>query len=173
MATNEPRGSGEPVSVLFVCMGSICRSPMAEAMFLHHIRADGHQDRFRVDSAGTGDWHAGEPADPRMRAAARARGIAVESIARGITPADLDRFDLLVCMDRANRDGVLAIGGDPARVSLLLEWDAEADVEEVPDPYYGGDEGFIRVLELVDRATRRLLERLVRERLGGGPGALA
>ena len=157
-------------SLLFVCLGNICRSPLAEGLFVHLARERGVLERFRVDSAGTGGWHAGEPADGRMRAVAARRGVELTSRARRVEPRSdfpgaggAGGFDLIVAMDLSNRDDLLDAGAPAERVSLLRSWDPtlagrpERDLE-VPDPYYGGPEGFERVFEMVERACAGLLD---------------
>ena len=146
--------------ILFVCMGNICRSPLAEGVFRHLLRQRGLEDKYAVDSAGTGGWHAGEPADQRMQATAARYGVALESRARQISKTDFDQFDLILCADAENRENVLRLGGSPERVRLLLEFDSQAPVREVPDPYYGGQDGFDQVYELVRQACEGLLDRL-------------
>ncbi|WP_216904983.1 low molecular weight protein-tyrosine-phosphatase [Synechococcus sp. CCY 9618] len=157
-----PGGNGErPISVLFVCLGNICRSPAAEGVFLHLIGREGLGPAFLVDSAGTGDWHVGRPADPRMRHAAAQRGIELPSRARQITADDLTRFDHVLTMDRQNLRAVRALtrpGQTTARVGPLTSHCRRFSVEEVPDPYYGGEEGFDRVLDLLEDACAGLLE---------------
>lgn len=153
-----------PTSLLFICLGNICRSPLAEGIFLHHVNRRGVADRFDVDSAGTGGWHAGERADPRARAVAEAHGIVLPSRARQVERRDFERFDRLVCMDRENRRALLAMGAPAERTSLLLSFDPDAGVDEVPDPYYGGDAGFSEVFDLVHRATERLLDALLADK---------
>ena len=150
--------------LLFVCMGNICRSPTAEGVMMHVLREAGLDGRVEVDSAGTGAWHVGDSADPRARAAAARRGIALQSIARQVTPEDLDSFDLVLAADAENQRELLRLaGGDPgrrAKVGRVREFD-EASVRagqlDVPDPYYGGVDGFDEVLDIVDAACRGLL----------------
>lgn len=152
-----------PVRVLFVCLGNICRSPAAEGVFLHLIGREGLEPSFQVDSAGTGHWHVGRPADPRMRAAAARRGIVLPSIARQITPADLSRFDHVLTMDRQNLRAVRALvphGQATARIEPITSHCRRFVMKEVPDPYYGGEEGFDRVLDLLEDACAGLLEAL-------------
>ncbi|MDT8341362.1 MAG: low molecular weight protein-tyrosine-phosphatase [Longimicrobiales bacterium] len=152
-----------PTSVLFVCLGNICRSPLAEGVFLHLLRAAGAGDRYRVDSAGTGAWHVGERPDPRAREVAERRGVALPSRARQVTPPDLDDFDLVVAMDRSNLADLEALRdrhGGSARLVLLRDFDPEPGDREVPDPYYGGPEGFDRVVAMVERSARALLDHL-------------
>jgi protein-tyrosine phosphatase len=150
--------------ILFVCMGNICRSPTAEGVMRRLLRDEGLDGRIEIDSAGTGNWHAGDPPDERATAAARARGIELDGAARQVTAADFDHFDLLVAMDRENERDLLARAPDDearAKVRLLREFDpasvAAGDLD-VPDPYYGGPRGFDRVLDLVQAACRGLLD---------------
>jgi protein-tyrosine phosphatase len=160
----------ESVSVLMVCMGNICRSPMADAVLRHLVDEAGLADRVRVDSAGTHSYHLGNEPHPETQAELARRGVDVgEQRSRLVTPADLDSFDMVVAMDRANLAELQALaqpaGGIDAihaHVSLLLDHAEEADVDEVPDPYYVG--GYDRVYDLVDAGCRGLLED-VRERL--------
>jgi protein-tyrosine phosphatase len=143
--------------ILFVCMGNICRSPTAEGVMRRLIADAGLEDVVEVDSAGTGGWHAGEPPDARATAAARRRGVTLEGGARQVRPADFDRFDLIVAMDRENLRDLHAMAPDEgAREKLRL---LAAD-QDVPDPYYGGDRGFETVLDMVGAACRELLDEL-------------
>ena len=142
-------------------MGNICRSPLAENVFRHKIRERGVESQFVIDSAGTGGWHAGEPPDPRVRKVASGRGIKIAGSARQIRREDFDKFDLLICMDDENRDFVLGMGAPKHKVRLLLECDPDATCREVPDPYYGGPDGFEHVFNLVDSACGALLNELI------------
>jgi protein-tyrosine phosphatase len=150
--------------VLFVCLGNICRSPAAEGVFLHLLAQEGLEDGFVVDSAGTGGWHVGKPADRRMLAAAEARGIALPSRARQLEAGDLRRFDHILTMDASNLADVQAlareIGGGHGRIEPLVQYCRELQAPDVPDPYYGGPEGFEHVLDLLDDACRGLLAAL-------------
>lgn len=146
--------------ILFVCMGNICRSPLAENVFRHKAQQRGVADRFMIDSAGTGGWHAGEAPDARMSRVAVARGIRMSGTARQVRDQDFAAFDLLICMDRENAEDLLERGAPPEKVRLLLECDPNADCREVPDPYYGGADGFERVFALVDSACEALLDEL-------------
>jgi len=150
----------EPVGVLFVCLGNICRSPLAEGIFRHRAAAAGVLDRFRIDSAGTGGWHAGELADPRMRQVALSRGVRLESRARQVQTEDFTSFQHIICMDRENLRIVRGRGAPKDRSRLMLSFDPDAPLEEVPDPYYGGDAGFVRVFDLVDAACAAMLREL-------------
>jgi protein-tyrosine phosphatase len=155
------------VRVLFVCLGNICRSPTAEAVFKDLVEREGLADRIEIDSAGTGDWHVGEEADPRTRHAAKRRGIKVDSRARQVKPEDFRRFDYVVAMDASNERNLRALAPDQAlaaKVHLFRDFDPESPSgSDVPDPYYGGDDGFERVLDICDAAAHGLLERIRRE----------
>jgi protein-tyrosine phosphatase len=158
-----------PIAVCFVCLGNICRSPTAEGVFIDLVAQAGLRERFVIDSAGTGAWHVGERADPRSRAEARRRGVELPSIARQVVAQDFARFDLLLAMDRRNRADLLAMARSEqarAKVRLFRSFDASAAAEaEVPDPYYGGDEGFAEVFDICRRAGEGLLAAL-RSELG-------
>ena len=154
--------------ILFVCMGNICRSPTAEGVMRHLVREAGLEDEIVIDSAGTGGWHAGDPPDRRATAAARARGVTLEGGARQLTVDDFEDFDLLLAMDRDNLAGIRAIAPDEAAAAkawLLREYDpasAGAPDLDVPDPYYGGPQGFETVLDQVEAACRGLLDAIRR-----------
>jgi low molecular weight protein-tyrosine phosphatase len=152
--------------ILFVCLGNICRSPTAEGVMRALVREAGLEDEIELDSAGTGGWHVGDPPDRRATAAARKRGIALEGQARTVTRQDFEDFDLLLAMDRANLRALQQMAPDEqarAKVRMLREFDpasAGARDLDVPDPYYGGDQGFEHVLDVVERACRHLLDDL-------------
>lgn len=155
-------GDEAKISVLFVCMGNICRSPTAEGVFRHLVTDSGLVDHIHIDSAGTHAYHVGEPPDRRARAAAERRGISLDDIqARRVHPDDFERFSYIIAMDQDN----LAIleeqsdGGHREKLRLFLEFSSGPE-REVPDPYYGGATGFERVLDLVEDASRGLLEEL-------------
>jgi protein-tyrosine phosphatase len=151
--------------ILFVCLGNICRSPTAEGVMRHVIREQGLDGRVEVDSAGTGGWHVGAPPDERATEAARRREIVLEGSARRFAPADFERFDLVLAMDEANRRDLLEAAPDAAaraKVRMLREFDpdsSDGDLD-VPDPYFGGEQGFEHVLDLIEAATRGLLDEL-------------
>ena len=155
-----------PTRILFVCLGNICRSPAAEGVFLHQLAAEGLEERFLVDSAGTGSWHVGKPADSRMRAAASRRGIELPSRARQLERADLTRFDRILTMDDANLAAVRSLARelgeqpDLAVIEPMLSHCRRFQAREVPDPYYGGADGFEQVLDLLEDACGGLLEAL-------------
>jgi protein-tyrosine phosphatase len=143
------------VRVLFVCLGNICRSPTAEGVMRRLVRDEGLEGRIEIDSAGTGGWHVGAPPDARATEAAARRGIELSGSARRVEPRDFDRFDLIVAMDAENRRDLLALAPDDAaraKVRMLRPGDLD-----VPDPYYGGEDGFEEVLDLVEEAARELL----------------
>jgi protein-tyrosine phosphatase len=160
--------------LLFVCLGNICRSPTAEAAMRALLAEEGLAEAVEVESAGTGDWHVGHPPDERSARAAAGRGIELAGAARQVAPGDFEAFDLILAMDRANHDDLHALAPDDAareRIRLLREYDIDAVAAgelEVPDPYYGGVDGFDEVLDLVDRACRGLLDTEVRPALSGG-----
>ena len=154
----------QKMSVLFVCMGNICRSPTAEGVFRHFVCEAGMAERFDIDSAGTHAYHVGEPPDRRATAAAERRGMSLADIyARRVSDADFERFDLIVAMDADNEQRLLDQAGEEhaAKVRLFLEF-AEGPETEVPDPYYGGAAGFERVLDLVEAASRGLLASVIK-----------
>ncbi|MDQ6620542.1 MAG: low molecular weight phosphotyrosine protein phosphatase [Pseudomonadota bacterium] len=150
-------------SVLFVCMGNICRSPTAEAVF--RTRAE-HADIARhlyIDSAGTGDWHVGEPPDRRAIAAAKKRGYDLAPLrGRQVSTQDFERFGWVFAMDDDNLRGLEALRppGYTGHLGLFLDLLAHPDLREVPDPYYGGPQGFEHVLDLIERASDALIARL-------------
>ena len=150
-------------SILFVCLGNICRSPMAEGVFRHVAESRGLGDGLSVDSAGTGSWHVGNPPDERAQRAAAGRGIDISGLrARQVGPGDFEQFDLVVAMDDANVDTLRRLAPDAAhdRIRLFLEFAAGGSVREVPDPYYGGEEGFDHVLDLIEAAARGLADHI-------------
>lgn len=137
-------------------MGNICRSPAAECFFRAAVEETGDGDHYVIDSAGTGGWHAGNPPDRRMQGAAKRKGMTIEGSARQITSKDISSFDWIFCMDQDNYDDVIAMGGTPKNTKLLLSFIGEEDIFEVPDPYYGGDDGFTQVISLINTAVRKL-----------------
>lgn len=154
-----PESRADATSVLFVCMGNICRSPTAEGVFRHHVMEAGLADRILVDSAGTHAYHVGEPPDRRATAAAERRGISLGGIsARRVADEDFARYDHIIAMDELNL--VTLIDRAPQehheKIRLFLSYTAGPE-SEVPDPYYGGSAGFERVLDLVEDASRAML----------------
>lgn len=148
-----------PHRLLFVCLGNICRSPMAEGIFLHRANERGVLHQFIVDSAGTGGWHAGSKPDPRALATAQRYGIELPSIARQVTPNDLANFDLLLAMDSANRDHLVDMGA--RNVKLMRSFQpGNTDELDVPDPYYGDGDGFETVYQMLLASCDGLIEHL-------------
>ncbi len=162
-------------SVLFVCLGNICRSPLAEGVFRHQVEQAGLAEAFHIDSCGTSSYHVGEAPDPGSRRVAAKHGVNIHSQrSRQLDPSDFERFDLLICMDQSNVRATRRVGGlraerggepDPPssvlapRLHLLRQWDPVSE-GDVPDPWGGGAGGFDRVFEIVDRSCRGLLEHL-------------
>jgi protein-tyrosine phosphatase len=147
------------VCVLFVCMGNICRSPLAQGIFENVLRREGLEDEVFVDSAGTGAWHVGSPPDERAQRSAGQRGLDLSSQrARRITPEDCKTFDYILTMDEDNRHAVASLCRGSAVVRPFLDFAANSPETEVPDPYYGGPDGFEHVLDLVEDASEGLLE---------------
>ncbi|MDX1657424.1 MAG: low molecular weight protein-tyrosine-phosphatase [Nitriliruptorales bacterium] len=147
--------------ILFVCLGNICRSPTAEAAFRE--AADDAGLDVEVDSAGTGDWHIGEPPDRRMQSAALEDGLELRGRARQVEPADFERYDLLVAMDRENRRDLQRLAPDAEaadKIRLFREYQPDADAPDVPDPYYGGEDGFHEVVRIVRSAAKGLVDEL-------------
>jgi len=152
------------VRVLFVCMGNICRSPLAQGVFEGMLRREGLEDEVEVDSAGTGSWHAGSPPDERALSAASLRGVDISSQrARRITPEDCQSFDYILTMDEENYRAVAGLCRGSAVVRPFLDFAPDSPETAVPDPYYGGPDGFERVMDLVEEASEGLLDD-IRER---------
>jgi protein-tyrosine phosphatase len=157
------------ISVLFICLGNICRSPSAHGVFRARIARAGLEQRVTIDSAGIGDWHVGSPPDARAAAATSARGIDIGDLrARQVTPADLQRFDYVIAMDAGNLAELermaQACGTPHAKIALLGAYSKRYPGEPVPDPYFGGPHGFERVLDRIEDATEGLFAE-IRERL--------
>lgn len=157
----------ETASVLFVCLGNICRSPMAEGVFRHLVDEAGYSSSIRVDSAGTGSWHVGESPDLRAARTARAHGIDLLGTSRQVQPEDLRNFDYVIAMDLENLHSLERLRdatGDDASLYLLREFDPEGGPgAEVPDPYYGGAFGFEDVFQMVKRSGEALLAHITEE----------
>ena len=150
------------VRVLFVCTGNICRSPLAQGVFEEVVRREGLEDEVFVDSAGTGSWHVGHPPDERAQRSASSRGLDLSSQrARRVTPDDCDSFDYVLTMDEENYRTVAALcrEGD-TEVKPFLDFAPGRTETEVPDPYYGGPQGFEHVMNLVEEASEGLLEEI-------------
>jgi low molecular weight protein-tyrosine phosphatase len=150
--------------ILFVCLGNICRSPTAEAVMRGLVADAGLANEIEIESAGTGDWHVGEPPDQRATDAAATRGVELGGSARQVTAGDFEDFDLLVAMDRSNRDDLLALAPhDEARAKVrLLRQSGEGNELDVPDPWYGG--GFDEVVAIVEEGCTALFDEVRSER---------
>lgn len=149
--------------ILFVCLGNICRSPTAQGIFEYKLREAALT--LELDSAGTGDWHIGHPPDPRSQDFARRFGVDLSGQrARKVSAEDFERFDRIYAMDRSNLSDLqrLAPTGARARVELVMRLAPDYGLEEVPDPYYGGDRGFEQVIDMLSVAADRLIEELQR-----------
>lgn len=154
------------IKVLFVCLGNICRSPTAEGVFRRLVAQHGLQGEIEIDSAGTHAYHIGKPPDSRAQQAARRRGIDISGLrGRRATVEDILRFDYVLAMDRENLENLLDIcpSGQEHKIQLFLEYAPQRAEREVPDPYFGGDSGFDRVLDMIEEASRGLLAQ-IRER---------
>ena len=153
----------EALRLLMLCMGNICRSPMAEGALRARLREAGLADEVEVDSAGTGGWHAGDPPDPRAIATAAAHGVDIANLrARKLMPGDFDRFDWILCADRDNlaqAQAQLSSAGR-ARAVLLREWAGCGEAGEIPDPYTGGSREFELAWALADAAAMCIVERI-------------
>lgn len=156
------------IGVLFVCLGNICRSPLARVIFEDMTSKRGVRDRFEIDSCGTGSWHAGSGADPRSIQIAGRYGLQLTHVARQLDPdSDFDRFRFLIGMDQSNCATMIERGAPRERVSLMRSFDPTLMHEpphriDVPDPYYGGDNGFDDVYHMLVRACDGLLDRIVK-----------
>ncbi len=154
----------QQTGLLFVCLGNICRSPLAEGIFIHLATERGVLDRFDIDSCGTGNWHVGAASDARSIEVAQRHGIHLPSTSRQVEPdTDFERFDLLIAMDRSNERDLCVLGASPEQVRLMRSFDpALADASgpelDVPDPYYGPGDGFERGYLMLTAACEGLLE---------------
>jgi protein-tyrosine phosphatase len=150
------------IRVLFVCLGNICRSPTAEGVFRHQLAEAGLEELVEIDSCGITDWHQGKAPDQRSQVAAAARGVDISGLkARQLVAADFDRFDYVLAMDHDNLAAMQALrsADSPARTGLFLAYAGKPDMP-VPDPYYGGAEGFEEVLDLIEAASRGLIDEI-------------
>ena len=152
----------KPFEICFVCLGNICRSPLAEGVFQTLVKEEGLENQIIVHSAGTGHWHVGSPPDARMQATARSKGIHLTSRAQQIQSGDIRRFDLILAMDRSNLEAMeYMCNPESARkkIRLFRSFDPEVDGDlDVPDPYYGRDDGFEHVYQIVQRTCPPILE---------------
>jgi protein-tyrosine phosphatase len=156
------------VKVLFVCMGNICRSPTAEGVFTKLVSEEGLHELIEVDSAGTHAYHVGDPPDPRAQRSALARDIVISHLrARRAVSDDFESFDYILAMDEDNYKNLAGIcpPGLEHKLHLFLDFASHLESREVPDPYYGGAKGFERVLDMVEEASRGLLEQIKTQHL--------
>jgi len=156
----------DKVKVMFVCMGNICRSPSAEAVFHYHVQTSGLKDYIHVASSGTHSYHVGEPADSRSHSAALDRGIDMSTHrAQHFKKEHFEQYDYILVMDRKNHDHVMSMcpNGSQEKVHYFLDFAPQLNVQEVPDPYFGGPDGFEHVLDLIEAASAGLMSE-IRER---------
>lgn len=149
------------VNILFVCLGNVCRSPMAEGLLRHMVRQAGLVKRFTINSAGLGSWHVGHPPDERAREALAIRGVEISDLrARQIASTDFETFDVIVAMDRSNRQSLIKLSpvSQQHKIRLLMEYAPNLGVREIPDPFFGGRKGFDYVTQMIDTGCRGLLQ---------------
>ena len=147
--------------VLFVCLGNICRSPLAAALFNKHVKEAGLQDKYIGDSCGTAAYHIGEQPDGRSRANARENGFDYSHRAKQISSEDFTACEMIIPMDASNMSNLTKVNpGGPATIQLMRDYDLGFEGADVPDPYFGGDQGFQDVFDILDRSTKALLEKL-------------
>ena len=153
------------VGVLFVCLGNICRSPLAEGIFIKKIEEAGLGKLIIVDSAGTSHWHVDEPPDNRSAEIARRNGIKLDHYGRQISHSDLDNFDYIIAMDVDNYDNIIRLkesyGNGKAEIVLMRDFDGQQSGADIPDPYYGGPNGFQQVFDLLDESLSNFLEKII------------
>ncbi len=151
----------DPYKIIFICLGNICRSPTAEGVFQHLVNQSGLELYFEIDSAGTGAWHVGQPANSKSQSVAQERGVELHSVARKLVHSDLEYFDMIVAMDFNNREDILSMSNRSdlhEKVILLRDFDPDPDDGQVPDPYHGEMDGFNEVYDIVNRSCEELLD---------------
>lgn len=154
----------DPYKLVFVCLGNICRSPTAEGLFIHKVNELGLENYFYIDSAGTAAYHVGESANSKSQATANKHGIHLPSKARKFEYADLEEFDLILAMDSENLTNIRELDRKNTftqKIKMMREFDPKPDNGEVPDPYYGGQQGFENVFQVLERSTEALLQELI------------
>ena len=150
--------------VLFVCLGNICRSPTAEAVFRSKATAAGIIEQLLIDSCGTGGYHSGESPDPRAQQAGKLQGYDLSSIkARKVVMSDFEKFDVILAMDKQNYSNLIAMSDRQYhhKIKLFLDYAEGCAEKEVPDPYYGGDDGFGHVIDLIEQASKGLIADII------------
>lgn len=158
----------EKIHVVFVCLGNICRSPVAEGTFHHLVEKKGLESHFQIDSAGTSAWHIGQSANKRSIKVAQRHGIKLTSLARQFTPQDFNKFDYIIAMDRSNYQDIIRLSQtkkDKTKVEMMRKWDNlpyEDFPGDVPDPYYGGNEGFENVQNILINCCSGFLDHLIK-----------
>ncbi|MBX2964439.1 MAG: low molecular weight phosphotyrosine protein phosphatase [Cyclobacteriaceae bacterium] len=153
------------VKVLFVCLGNICRSPLAEAIFKHKVTRRGYESHIEIDSCGTSNYHIGDTPDDRTIENALRNGIVINHLGRQLQHEDLEYYDFILAMDRSNHQNILRLDHTNQhhhKVFLMRSFNADDTHDEVPDPYYGGPRGFQQVFEILDRATDSFLQHLTK-----------
>jgi protein-tyrosine phosphatase len=160
---HHPISKENPFKLVFVCLGNICRSPTAEGIFIHKVKEAGLEDYFYIDSAGTAAYHVGEPANSKSQATANKHGIHLPRKARKFEYADFEDFDLILAMDSENLSNIRELDRKNRfsdKIKMMREFDPSPGNGEVPDPYYGGLEGFENVFQVLNRSSEALLEEL-------------
>ena len=163
---NQKITKDNPFKICFVCLGNICRSPTAEGVFQHLVNEQGLQSFFYIASAGTSAYHLGAPANSKSQWVANQQGIQLHSKARRFEKADLEEFDLILAMDHENLKNIQQLNGNPGyseKIQLLREFDPQPDDKAVPDPYYGGMQGFQNVFDVIMRSSKALLDELAEQ----------
>lgn len=166
MSEQTPITRENPFKILFVCLGNICRSPTAEGIFQHLVNKRGLQPYFYIDSAGTSAWHIGEPANSKSRQTAEKHGVKLNSRGRKFNFDDLEEFDLILAMDQENLQNIRQPDSQnrfSEKVKLMREYDPNPGDHEVPDPYYGGMDGFQNVFDVLRRSCENLLDELEKQ----------